>query len=295
MELNKTLLAALVAPWLLAASLPASAIIKWDSGNCTSSFQSTCGDANPVPAGSPTVTYSSISDTGAGATLASAYVVAYGTHLGITSRAGSNAAANGTAPYDSTENAPGAQETTTSPQHAMDNNGNSEFFLLSFSSSVSLSQVELGWSDTDSDITVLAYKPTSGPANPTLALTNGSTTYSLLTGLGWKLIGNYANVCSPNSCAVAPDSVAINGGATPVSSSYWLIGAYNSTNFGTASDPNSSTSSLGTGNDYVKLLTVSGISQPNTPPSSVPEPSSLWLAGLAMLGLTRARRRRAAQ
>jgi len=288
MNRNSTRIVAALAPLLMAASLPALAIIKWDSGNCTSSLQTSCTD---TVGGAPTVTYSAISNTGAtniggNPTLASAYVVAYGTHLGVTSEAGPNAAANS----GIGGNAAGAQETQTSPQHALDNNGNFESLLLSFTSSVTLSLVELGWSNTDSDITVLAY---NGSGSPALL----GSSYPQLTGQGWQLIGNYFNVCgSPPTCDTTPHSVAVNGGTVPVSSSYWLIGAYNNANFGAPADAAHSGTATLTGtehNDYVKLLSVSGTSQPNTPPTSkVPEPSSLWLAALGMLGMATLRRRR---
>ena len=154
--------ALMVAPWLLAASVPAVAgtVYQWNGGNCLTgaSLVSTCTDTSTVPAGGPTLTYSAISDTGATTNgqrgLASAYVGNYNPNLGITSRSGPNSSPANT------------QETTAAPDHAIDNNGNSEFMELSFASAVNLTQVQLGYYSGDSDITVLAY---TGSGTPTFS------------------------------------------------------------------------------------------------------------------------------
>lgn len=157
-----------------------------------------------------------------------------------------------------------------SPEHAVDNNGRYEMLMLSFSTSVALSGLRIGWQGGDSDMTVLAW---TGPSGSSPSLT-GQTWGGL--GSGWSVIGNYSNIVA----STTTDN-AINSGN--VSSSYWLVGAYNNLAAGT-------TSGLTANDDYVKIYSVTGNAAP--PTTRVPEPGSLTLFGLAMVGLVSMRKRR---
>lgn len=151
-----------------------------------------------------------------------------------------------------------------SPAHSVDNNNGVDVALFSFTEQVMLNSITIGWKSNDADISVLAYTGSGAPA----ALT-GATADSLLTA-GWELIGHYADL--------AVDTAKAINTAKGVSSSYWLISAYN-TAFGSATG----NGSFGMGNDYFKIEALGGKQKtPNTPPS-VPEPSILLLL-MSVLG-----------
>ncbi|NMG17545.1 exosortase-dependent surface protein XDP1 [Aromatoleum bremense] len=160
------------------------------------------------------------------------------------------------------------QNEGNNPEHATDNNQRYDSILLSFTEAVKLETLKLGWFNTDSDVSVLAY---TGSASP---LPLAGLKYQSLTSNGWSLIGHHSNVGST-------DPVSIN--AAGIVSSFWLIGAFNPL-VGAAQ-------SWTVGNDYVKLAAVSGSTVP-TPPAGVPEPGSLTLAALALglIALTGSRR-----
>jgi hypothetical protein len=272
----------LVALSLLGGALPAGATATiWGTptgANCTGSAPATSSQGTHVYAncappdiGGMRLTHPAWSDTGAvGSSLQQAYVGAYA-GSGVTSRAGPNSAAIAGV------NGAGAQETTNANDKALDNSGNYEILLLRFSDATTnvstpglLNALNIaGFTGVDSDLTVMAY---GGVGSPNLV---GNSSGNPL-GSGWNLVRNYTDVAS---------NTATPANSLSFSASYWLIGAYNNA-FGSGGN-------LTTGNDYVRLLSVTA-STLTSPSGPAPEPSSIVLTAVALLGLTALRRRRPA-
>jgi len=169
-----------------------------------------------------------------------------------------------------------AGETTNSPQHAVDNSGNTEAFLINFSSAnFALNQLSLGWLSGDADVSILRY---TGATAPTLG---SRTVADLKSATGWDFVGNYANLSTS-----AP--LNFNTTGTIKTASWWLVSAYNSSYSGIAPAGNLSNS-----NDYFKLTGFGGtiVTPPPVPGNTVPEPGTFALLGVAVLGFAAARRR----
>ena len=172
-------------------------------------------------------------------------------------------------------------DSTSAPQHALDNNGFTEAILLGFgTTSVALSSIGLSYTHNGSapgvtvDASVFRW---TGATAATLATVAPNAIASGAMA-GWELVGNYGDFIQDTS---QPYNVVNTTGR---GSSWWLISAYSS-NYGGGS-------SLGTTGDYFKLLAVA--SKNVTTPPGVPEPGSLALLGAAVFGFVATRRRQQA-
>ncbi|HET9642270.1 MAG TPA: exosortase-dependent surface protein XDP1 [Burkholderiaceae bacterium] len=236
-----------------AALAPATqAAATWNMDSCTQNAvnQNNFGNSYSCSGGSgnPSITATGWSNTGSWYSFADAYIAEYaGGGFGVKSRAEGLSA--------------------TSPDHAIDSSGSTDALLLSFSQTVALNSIKLGWTNVDSDVSLLRYTGSGSPVSGT----------SINTSSGWELVGHYPDV---------PTNVATTVNPGNKTSSWWLISAFDWNNGG----PFPSTP-MTMGDDYFKVLAVAAT--PGTLISngggSAPEPSSLALAAMGLFGAGYAR------
>ena len=186
-------------------------------------------------------------------------------------------------------------ESTDSPDHAMDNiNNGQDAMLFDFDGkSVELTDVQIGWYGNDSDVSILAW---TGDQDATAAQIETSLTLGnyddLAANTAWDIVGNY-QIHGDGSTYTE----SVNAGH--VTSSYWLIGAFNNA-FGSNYDAYNGAYVCSDGswclttNDAVKLKELSVIYTPDdlpAPSTSVAEPSSLLLLAFGMMAPVAMRRR----
>jgi hypothetical protein len=205
---------------------------------------------------------------------------------------------------------------TNTPNHSIDNFGNLDLVLIQFSQAVTLQELKLGWSQYDSDVTIMAYKGDTSDASTAAGTITTKNVGNLAAVGGWELVANAADVGSTSTTANTSNTqvATFNSGGLH-SSSWWLVSAFNSTLGGVASvngttgltmgnitstsgsgsskTYNNNSSNWDNGYDFIKLASVGGFKTP--PKEEVPEPGSLALAGLALFGMIQVRRNRRAQ
>jgi hypothetical protein len=230
----------------------------FNSSNCAQGATNSgnYGNSYSCNSGSSSVALTAWSTTSSGSTFANANLALYDGGFGVRNR---------------TETLSVGQ-----PNHSMDNSGQTDLIALNFGSATAdLSALKIGWSQNDTDVSLLYYSGTGTPDFTTQL--QGLTTAQLLAK-GWSLVSNYS-LSTSSATAVNPANY---------SSSWWLVSAFNS-GYGKTGDGYS---------DYVKLLSVAALLTTPPPPSGkLPEPSSLALLGLAFcaaVGVSRRKNNRAA-
>jgi len=253
---NKRLSMALVTIAAMAVSAPAAAFVTYFVGASSSCSGSGLG-GRTCTTSDATVTANAHAFTGepSNSVVEGAFLGVYSGGLGVT--------------YQDSTN-----ETTSSPQHALDNDNRFEFIRVDFGMKVALTAVTTGWVESDADITLLAHNGGAGDTNP-----NGENIAGLTTN-GWSLVAHY------NGTSADSQTINVNSGGA-VESRYWLIGAFDP-DFGGAFNGADWSNTTPKKFDYLKVYAVKW-----DKPSKASEPATLMLFGAGLLAWLSARRRAA--
>jgi len=193
----------------------------------------------------------------------------------------------------------------TQPNHATDNQHAQEFILFEFSEAVSLNQLRISYPGSStagtastSDMTILAYTG----ADLTTAQMETLLLNSDSTALDTKSVWGYENHLTANTSSSPNDPTNFAGAPA---SRFWLVGAYNEHLGGTAGamdDTRDFIKLAGLGGSYCAKTNTGADCTPPPPPCttpggctpSIPEPSSITLAALGILGGIRRWKRKTA-
>jgi hypothetical protein len=168
--------------------------------------------------------------------------------------------------------------------HSADNFGSGaekdyDFFMLAFSEAVSLTQATYGWINGGSN------KVNQNQVS--VVALNSATVNNTLNNRSWGGVMRNHTLSSDSAQMQKSGGYFTNFAGTNVDnefSTHWLIGSLNSVFGGSMNDE---------GDDGMKLAGVSFNKQATPPdPTSVPEPSSILLFCLAIIGLAASGRRK---
>lgn len=178
----------------------------------------------------------------------------------------------------------------TSPDHAIDNitPGSFDFILLDFgSTNVLLDSIGVGWTwAASADVTVMRWNGAGAPSYGTGTTSTGGK--KTLIDTGWQLVGSYKGLTADSSIPFG--NTARQTGATQASS-WWLVSAFNTTLNGSTSCKTAAgaATTCTTGDDGFKLNWIKTAAAPT---HQTPEPASLALVAMGLLGVFGSMRRR---